>query len=206
MHLEILSEEESARKALDNLLPKLVVNEHTYRIITYQGKNDMLKKLPAVLKGYSRFVPNDWVIIVLMDLDKDKCNDLKKRLNQFATDANLKIKNSFSQTSAFQVLNRIAIEELEAWFLGDPEAIRKAFPRVGHFDNQAKYRIPDSIVDPCETLERILKKASYYSSGLRKVEVADKISKFMQPLNNKSKSFAIFWDGVFCCLNQNTNG
>jgi hypothetical protein len=68
MHFEILVEELSARKALDNLLPRLVINENTYKIITYQGKYDMLKKLPSVLKGYSHFLQADWIIIILIDL------------------------------------------------------------------------------------------------------------------------------------------
>jgi hypothetical protein len=32
--------------------------------------------------------------------------------------------------SSFQVINRIAIEEIEAWFFGYPDAIRAAYPKV----------------------------------------------------------------------------
>ena len=52
MHLEILVEEPSVEMALHNLLPKLVTEEHTYRIITFQGKRDLLGKLELELKGY----------------------------------------------------------------------------------------------------------------------------------------------------------
>lgn len=202
MHLEILTEEISARKALDNLLPKLVIDENTYKIITYQGKADLLKKLPGVLKGYSHFLPDDWKIIILIDLDKDDCRKLKSRLNSFVIDANLKLKNTSNLQNSFQVINRIAIEELESWFLGDPEAIKIAYPRVGKFSNKPKYRIPDQITNPSEVLERILQSAGYYPTGMRKIEIAEKVSSNMVPLSNRSKSFSVFWRAVIDCLKQ----
>jgi hypothetical protein len=199
MHLEILVEEPSSRKALENLLPKLVINEHTYRIITYQGKHDLLKKLPKTLKGYSKWIKNDYKIIVLVDLDRDNCIELKNQLESYASTANL-ITKSKSLDKQFQVMNRIAIEELESWFIGDPDAIRQAYPRVGRFENKRKFRQPDSIINTWETLEGILQKARYFSTGLRKVEAADAISTYMIPIKNRSKSFHVFWKGVFDCL------
>jgi len=35
-----------------------------------------------------------------------------------------------SGSSNFQVLNRLAVEELESWFLGDVEALHAAYPHV----------------------------------------------------------------------------
>ncbi|MBM2815206.1 MAG: uncharacterized protein HW421_1968 [Ignavibacteria bacterium] len=201
MHLEILVEELSARKVLDNLLPRLIINEHTYRIITYQGKPDMLKKLPGTLRGYSNWISNDMRIIILIDLDNDNCIELKQRLEDNAIKANLSTKSQNSSQSHFQVMNRIAIEEIEAWFLGDAEAIRTAYPRVSYYERKEKYRNPDTISGAWETLERILQNAGYFLSGLRKVEVADNISQNMQPLKNRSKSFLTFWDGIVTCLN-----
>ena len=59
----------------------------------------------------------------------------------------------------FQVLNRIAIEELEAWFFGDVQALNQAYPKtpktLGH---KSRYKDPDSIKGGTwESMERELK-------------------------------------------------
>lgn len=102
------------------------------------------------------------------------------------------------------MLTRIAIEELEAWFFGDADAVRAAFPRVSpNFEKKANYRDPDSIGGGTwEALERVLKAGGYFKSGLRKTECANEISKFMEPLNNRSKSFQIFWEGLSYCIHE----
>ena len=63
MHLEFLVEELSAEVALRNLLPKLVTEEHSFKIITFQGKKDLLNKLTIKLKGYKRWIGDDFKII-----------------------------------------------------------------------------------------------------------------------------------------------
>ncbi|MBI5602601.1 MAG: DUF4276 family protein [Deltaproteobacteria bacterium] len=101
----------------------------------------------------------------------------------------------------FEVVNRLAIDELEAWFFGDPEALVKAYPRVpSSIGNKAK--IPKSGYH-CRRnlggLERVLKRAGYYSSGMSgmpKVETARTISKYMIPERNRSKSSQIFREAL----------
>lgn len=101
----------------------------------------------------------------------------------------------------FEVVNRLAIDELEAWFFGDPEALVKAYPRVpSSVGNKAKYRNPDTIAGGTwEALERVLKRAGYYSSGMSgmpKVETARTISKYMIPERNRSKSSQVFREAL----------
>ena len=69
MHFEFLLEEETSERVLDNLMPKIILGEHTYRCIRFQGKKDLLKNLPAELKGYAKWIPNDYKIVVLLDRD-----------------------------------------------------------------------------------------------------------------------------------------
>ena len=55
-------------------------------------------------------------------------------------------KSSAAQNEDFQVVNRLAIEELEAWFFGDVEALHAAYCRVSiNLQDQARYRDPDAI-------------------------------------------------------------
>ena len=194
MHLEFLVEEQSAEIVLHNLLPKLVTNENTYNIISYQGKKDLMDKLKVELKGYKRWISDDFKIIILVDRDNQDCHLLKKELELSAQEADLVTKTSSHGALKYSVVNRIAIEELEAWFFGDPIAVKCAYPKVSsNFQNKARYRIPDDIKGGTwEALERILKAGGYFKSGLRKTEAASNISSFMEPLRNRSKSFQVF--------------
>jgi len=198
MHLEFLVEELSAEMALHNLLPKLVCGEHTYRIITFQGKKDLLIKLPGELRGYRKWIDNDFRIIVLIDRDRQDCHLLKNQLEEISKNANLLTKSKAIENSGFYVLNRIAIEELEAWFFGDHQAIKAAYPRISQtFQNKSQYRNPDQIAGGTwEALERVLKAAGYFKFGYRKTEAAVNISGYMEPLRNRSKSFQVFWSGI----------
>ena len=92
----------------------------------------------------------------------------------------------------------MAIEELEAWFFGDVKAITTAYPKVSpNLASKEKYRDPDTITGGTwEALERVLKRAGYYQGGLEKVKAAREISIHMNPKQNCSKSFQVFYDGL----------
>ncbi len=96
------------------------------------------------------------------------------------------------------MLNRIAIEELEAWFFGDVKAIAEAYPGVSlSLGNKAKYRNPDAITGGTwEALQRVLQTEGYYLAGMPKIEVARKISEHMEPKRNQSRSFQVFRDAL----------
>ena len=198
MHIEFLVEELSAEAALSNLLPKILPDDCTYRIHPFQGKPDLLGNLRDRLRGYSHWLPDDWRIVVLVDRDADDCGELKRRLERTAESAGLRTKSVAQQGQTFTVLNRIAIEELESWFFGDSEALSRAFSRVpANLHQKAKYRNPDAITGgTCEALERVLRRAGYFRGGLAKVAVARKISQFMEPSRNRSRSFRVFRDGL----------
>ena len=142
--------------------------------------------------------PDDYKIIVLVDRDCDDCYELKKEMEEIAKEAGLVTKTE--NQSSFQVVNRIAIEEIEAWFFGDIPAMIKAFPRIPRYLNKKeKYRNPDAITNgTSESLKRLLSRKGYYKNinYLPKIEVAEKISKFMEPCKNTSKSFQVFRDAL----------
>ncbi len=93
-------------------------------------------------------------------------------------------------------MNRLAIEELEAWFFGDWDAVRAAYPRVSKvIPNQANYRDPDAIKGGTwEAFERVLQRAEYFQTGLRKIEAARAVAGHWQPDSNRSRSFRVFRD------------
>lgn len=196
MHIIFFMEEPSAEKVLRNILPS-IIKDNTFEIYTFQGKQSLMKKLPSRLRGLKVWIPEDYRVVVLVDQDKDNCYELKKYLEDIAKKAGFVTKTE-SKSSVFQVVNRIAIEELEAWFFGDLEAMIKAFPGIPeNLDKKKKYRNPDTMTNGTyESLKRLLNRKGYYKkiSYLPKIEVAEKISRFMEPDRNISKSFQVFRD------------
>src|SRR4030042_4252640 len=113
MHFEFLVEELSTEAALTNLIPNILEAEHTFAIHSFQGKADLLNNLPARLRAYQTWIPEDWRIVVLIDQDKEDCLALKGLLEKAAKEAGLVTRTSAKRQSPFQVLHTLSIEELE---------------------------------------------------------------------------------------------
>jgi hypothetical protein len=98
----------------------------------------------------------------------------------------------------FSVINRVVVEELEAWYFGDWEAVCAAYPRVARNAVQKRgLRNPDAIEGGAwETFERILQRAGYFRNGLRKIEVARTIGVHMNVDRNTSRSFQALRDAL----------
>lgn len=190
-HVEVLVEEQSMEVALRGLLPRVLHNT-TFQIYAHQCKEDLLRELPGRLRGYSHFIPEDWRILVIVDRDDDDCAQLKARLEQIAFDAGLPTRST-ARGAAWLVVNRIAIEELEAWYFGDWMAVKEVYPKVSAtVPSQAKYRDSDRILGGTwEAFERLCQKAGYFKGGLRKIEAATMIAPRLDPARNTSHSFQV---------------
>ena len=188
-HLEVLAEEPSMEAFLRNLLPKVLGEEIDFKIYAYQGKEDLLNKLLARLAGYAKWLPETYRILVIVDQDDGDCLALKEQMERAAVQAGLRSRHA---GQVWQVVNRIAVEELEAWYFGDWAAVRAAYPRVPKtIPSSAKYRDPDAVRGGTwEAFERILRLTGYFSAGLRKIEAARAIAPHMLPERNCSRSFA----------------
>lgn len=98
---------------LRGLLPRLLADEHTFEVHPFQGKDDLLGKLEARLRAYSKWLPENWRVVVVVDRDDQDCRDLKQRLEAKAARAGL-VSRARGRQHAWQLVNRIAIEELES--------------------------------------------------------------------------------------------
>jgi hypothetical protein len=194
MRVEFLVDEESKEAALRNILPKIAGDLITYQIHVLRGKSHILPRLRA----YKKWLPKDRRILVLFDNDKKDCEKVKAELEQFARTAGLPTKTAPGHGKDYQVVNRLAIEELESWFFGDIEALVKAYPGVPDtLAEKSGFRDPDAIQGGTwEQLEKILQKAGHYSAGLAKITAARDISSYMDPERNRSKSFQVFRDTI----------
>jgi hypothetical protein len=204
MHFEILVEDQSGKVALDILIPKIISDKHTFDVKSYKGvgripvkmnnsvdasKRILLSNLPRLLAGYGK----SWqdypaVVIVVCDLD-DKC--LKSFRNELI--ALLNACNPAPETRFC-----IAIEEGEAWFLGDISAIKKAHPKAK--DAVLKTYINDSVYGTWEKLADAVYKGGsqglssqgWQTVGAEKSEWSEKITPYMDVDNNTSPSFNYF--------------
>jgi hypothetical protein len=185
----VFVEEPSMEAALRALLPRML-GGLTFEIHSFQCKERLLANLPARLRGYAGWIPKNWRIVVLVDRDDDACVELKKRIETIAAHARLTTR-SRSNAKSYVVINRLAIEELEAWYFGDWKAVRAAFPRApATIPRKARYRKPDEITGGTwEAFERVLQQAGYFRGGLRKIEAAREVAQHMEPSRNTSPSF-----------------
>ncbi len=178
---------------LNVLLPRLLPADRTFAIRAFRGKHGLLRELERRLRAYATWLPEDHRIIVMVDRDNDDCHVLKAQLEDTASQAGL-LTRSRATERPWQLVNRIVIEELEAWYFGDWHAVRAAYPGVpAAIPGRAPYRDPDAIAGGTwEALERILIRYGYFTTGLRKVEAARSIAAHIDPARNRSPSFGQF--------------
>lgn len=209
MHFEILVEGQSDLTALSSGIIQELLGDygspHTWKIHKHQGignfpddplgapnpKNrTLLHNLPSKLRAYGKALENDSAVVVLIDLDdKDKQNLAQNFLL---------ILDSCTPSPIARLT--IAEEEMEAWFLGDRQAILDSYPEV-QLQTLDRYQ-QDSI---CGTWE-VLADAIYpgglnnlQKSGSRstlileqKREWAKRISPNMRRIRNISPSYLQF--------------
>lgn len=192
-HLELLVEEPSMEAFLRALLPRLLPAERTFEVHAFQGKTDLLGKLEDRLRGYATWLPEGWRLVVVVDRDDDDCCELKQRLEEVAHRAGLRSR-SRSGAKPWQIVYRIAIEELEAWYFGDWEAVLAIYPRVTpNIPRRQGLRDPDAIAGGTwETFERIMQEHGYFKGGLAKIEAARAIGAQIDPARSRSASFRAF--------------
>ena len=134
-------------------------------------------------------------VVILMDADAN-CRKVKAELEKLVAAVHLLTKTTAPAAQSFRVLTRLAISELEAWLLGDREAIKAAYPRVYAHHFKGLNRDPDAITNTWETLHRVLQKGGYYLTTKAKVEWSENIAQYPNPARNTSPSFRYFCEGL----------
>lgn len=181
---------------LETLLTAFPLLGATFKIHNLRGKQRLLRLLPDRLRGYRNWPVPDLRIVVLVDRDDDDCRELKARLEKTAQAAGLGTRTQ--NPSEFQVLNRIVVQELESWLLGDAEAMRAAYPRLPPtFELSEAFRNPDAVPGGAwEGLERLLAASYRQRGGWAKGVIAADVATRLVPERNRSRSFQAFWNGL----------
>ena len=212
MHFEILVEDRSGKRALDILTPKILGDQHTFRVIDYRGigripknlrsRTDasnrlLLDQIPKLLQGYGRtfagYSPNySAAVIVVCDLD-DKClKALRQELFSLLNACDPKPETRFC----------IAIEEGEAWLLGDIPAVKAAYPKVkgdvlNSYQNDANCGTWELLADAVSSGgSSALRRKGRLAVGREKSDWAENIAPHMDVDANASPSFQYFRDKI----------
>lgn len=206
-HIEFMLEEDSAEVALQALLPRLLPQTVTWDLHPFQGKTNLLASLPSRLRAYRKWIPSDWGIVVLMDEDRADCRALKAKMEAISLGVGFATKSAPDKTGNFQVINRLCIEELEAWFFGDVPALCAAYPGVPtELAKRRAYRNPDAIRGGTwEALERVLQSAGHHRGGLAKKQAARDITAHMKPETNNSVCFRAFRSALLSATLNSTD-
>lgn len=174
--IEILVEEPSMKEFLSILLPTFLppvwLLNYNFFIRSFDGKNDLQKNIPSKIKVFSNLKNEAVGVVIMQDQDSADCKELKAKLLDIC-----------NRNGDCPKLVRIVCKELEAWYIGDFEAVNKAYPNFKHtnYINKAKFRFPD-LCNPSYELRRILPE-------FQKVNAAKRIAPFININNNKSESF-----------------
>lgn len=170
-------EEPSAAALLTVLLPPLLPEDCTLRCITFEGKQDLEKNLERKLRGW---VMPDTSFLVMRDRDSEDCRAVKQRLVEICRRAGRP-----------RAVVRIACGELESFYLGDLEAVSKAFGCRIPSGNLAKFRDPDRLNNASEELKRLT------SGAYQKIAGSREIARFLMTDGaNRSRSFNVLIEGV----------
>ena len=174
--LVFLLEEYSMKVLLDGLLPRLVPDLR-FLCVPHEGKQDLEKSIPRKLRAWRepgvRFV-------VIRDNDGGECGALKSHLVGMCRDGRRE-----------DTIVRIACQELEAWYLGDPVALSEAFDDASllQIGGKERYRDPDAVQCPSAELERLV-------PAFQKISGARRMASRLSRGRNSSRSFQVLIESV----------
>lgn len=172
-------EEPSMADLLDGLIPRLfpsLIGE--FQCIPHRGKNDLVKNVSGKIRAWRE--PNVRFVIV-QDQNRSDCREVKAKLSDLCR-----------QAGRSDTLVRIVCRELEAWYIGEPCALAKAFPshtkEILKELGKRRYRNPDTVHQPSKVIAGLVPEFQKRSGAQR---VAEHLS-----LDNKSRSFQAFIEGI----------
>lgn len=206
MLIEILSEdksgavvvERSVERICDAQGTKATVNVRPHRGCGSLPKDpeskpprfasSLLDLLPAKLRAYnSVYRGTELILIITMDSDNNDPEALRKEIYEAARQYAPDIRSVVG----------LSTEEVEAWMLGDREAVLDAYPNSDRSVLDAYEQ--DSVCGTWEVLCRAISENAdklieigYPAIGHYKARWADEISKYMVPEHNISPSFNTF--------------
>lgn len=216
MHFQFLLEDQSTEVLINKIMPKVLADspETTYRCKSFRGLGGFTKKntvketrtgkllndLTTYIKGFNKSLQNySAAIVVVLDLDDHDRNEFSNELYSVLDINHITVDCVFC----------FAIEEIEAWLLGDGEALHKAYPKaklhILHTYDQDSVCGTWEILAECiypGGLKQLNKDCtSYREVGQLKARWADSIGTYMDLGTNNSPSFKSFLSELYKRIN-----
>ena len=171
-------EEESAEKMLRGFIPRLLPDRITLRFRRFEGKQDMAKRLPVLMRKYQN--PHARFVVIVDQDSHPHWRDIKGKLQTLC-----------AGIWTFPVLIRIACHELESWYLGDLAAVERALEiPVARYQHMKKFRNPDRLNNAKQELQKLT--ACQY----RELDSAERIAPYLSLTDNYSCSFLQLVRGI----------
>lgn len=173
-------EEPSAEEMLKGILPKILPEDVFPEYKVFEGKQDLEKRLPIILRAWRA---PDCSFLVMRDQDSGDCRAIKEKLASLCQSA---------ARDDVPILIRLACRELESFYLGDLAAVEKGTGIMGLADKQntKKYREPDRLGSPSGEL-RWLTTGNY-----QKILGSRAIAPHLDLEQNRSHSFRVLVSGI----------
>lgn len=161
---------------LEGLLPRLYP-DLPFLCVTFSGKQDLERNVTRKLRAWKE---PGVKFVVLRDNDGEDCHGLKERLCRLCEEG-----------GRGDTLVRIACQELEAWYLGDPGALAEAFgeERLRRIGARSRFRNPDTVVHPSAEVQKLVPE-------FQKVSGARRMAPYLSRNSNASPSFQALLSGL----------
>lgn len=217
MHIEILTEDSSGAKIVQILTRQICEREHceaSINVRPHRGCGNLPKNpsqkplpfasglldlLPAKCRAYNSVYGNtDACLVVIMDSDDNDPTELREKLYEV----------THKYAPDLRSVIGLCTEEVEAWLLGDQNAVMKAYPDadISGFDEY----VQDSVCGTWEMLCKIVcpdnyedvREIGYPAIGHYKARWAEAISVHMDEDRNVSPSFINFKNALVAAIRK----
>jgi hypothetical protein len=174
-NIVVLAEEPSGQVIAECLAQKLSIADHIL-CLQHQGKSDLERSFPRKIGHWRSSRPPRF--IVMRDNDGANCLQLKARLLALVP-----------RDAVNRVKIRLVVQELESWYLGDLDAVRRAGllsqAQLVAQKRKAILRTPDRIGNAKQIFKNRVAEGG-------QIELARRIGPHLSLTDNKSPSFHAF--------------
>lgn len=210
MHLEFHVEDQSTKNFVEIILPRIInitlIDDVKY--IHYKGVgklpakstvgdkpnySKLLEVFPNIIRDHNHMIDSNYFLIFICDLDENNQEEFMKPINAIVQ----------YYPNAAKSIFILAIQELEAWLLGDVKTLRNHYLKAAtvtaldHYDpkTEAQFGKWEFLADAIHMGgSESLRSDGYQAIGKAKSDWVKKIAPHLDLENNSSPSFIEFRD------------
>jgi hypothetical protein len=176
----VIMVEEQSIEVVTKVIVKRLGIENQVKVIPHDGKNDLEKSFPRKIAHWQN--PNRTRFVICRDNDGGNCATLKQRL-----------RNLLPQTPSHEFKLRLVMNELEAWYLGDLQALKCAGlisqETVDQNINKKNFRNPENILSAKREFTKLVNVRG-------QIDLARRIAPHLKLENDRCSSFKHYINAI----------